>query len=181
LSVSNAGYYRRTGKIFIGIMWFTIFTIIWKVIDGFKEYIRAVHYDVTPHYGKGPKIFEEVLLQNSTEHASLKTKEDRIVYIASLIVLGIALETPLLASLLRKLLNILSNFDLLRNLALIDLSKVALFGSICWLCWLVGLLVISGALLAWRWLLGTVLAFCALIAINEAYVLWLEPLEATSR
>jgi hypothetical protein len=32
------------------------------------------------------------------------------------------------------------------------------------------------AVLAWRWVLTTAAIFCVLIAINQAYVVWLEPL-----
>jgi hypothetical protein len=33
----------------------------------------------------------------------------------------------------------------------------------------------AGVILAWRWLLTTAAIFSALVAINEIYVLWLEP------
>jgi hypothetical protein len=34
----------------------------------------------------------------------------------------------------------------------------------------------SGALTAWRWIVFTAAVFAALIAVNEVYVRWLEPL-----
>jgi hypothetical protein len=33
---------------------------------------------------------------------------------------------------------------------------------------------------AWRWLLVTAAIFGALVAVNQVYVLWLEPLAATT-
>jgi hypothetical protein len=40
--------------------------------------------------------------------------------------------------------------------------------------------VISGAWLAWRWILGTFAAFAALVAVNEIYVRFLEPMTGSS-
>lgn len=40
---------------------------------------------------------------------------------------------------------------------------------------ILGFALASGAIVAWRWILGTLGAFATLLAINEAYVRWLEP------
>jgi hypothetical protein len=82
-----------------------------------------------------------------------------VMIIASALFLPQAVATDFIKGLFEKLITILT---------IIFIFIALLFGYI--------VLSFAATVLAWRWLLTTAAIFCVLIAINQAYVVWLEPL-----
>jgi hypothetical protein len=140
LSVTNIGFYQRTGRMFFSRM---------LRQAAFEHYLRR-HASRRLRLG-GPLLFADI---------EKRDKSDEIVVLVSYIVGAIGL-LGFFASI------IYVNFFAPINERPFD-ARVALLWSG------VTVLIASGALFAWRWILGTALVFGAIVAINEMYVHWMK-------
>jgi hypothetical protein len=146
-SVTNIGFYRRTGKIFALQLIFILFLIVAAVTQ------------FLPWLPEGPKLLTS---KGHVEPPSAAATIDD----AALLITEICLPAGLL---LIGTLPIIYVAFLTINVELTYLFYVGeIIGMIC-------VTIGTGVLIAWRWIIGTSLVFSVLIAVNEIYIHCLIP------
>lgn len=148
-SVGNVGYYRRTGHVFL--------------------------YEIVKMFGpRSPSVLEEL------EGTNLGMA-DKLAIRISFFLAGGAAVVGLIAYMSVGIIGFIiliwciyywvigRSTDYLQGVFLfIILTELA--------CGMVAAIFGTGLLLAWRWIIGTAVLFCALVGVNEIYVHWLVPL-----
>jgi hypothetical protein len=149
LSVSNVGYYQKTGKFFLPRL------ILAVLVTG--DDTNPLRRDPTLKYFHAAYL-PHISTEELAKHLGMSIADSYLLKLGAdaAIIPGVGTFAFLLAFF----------FGWIGK----DTFVFGMAGS-----FIVFSLFVGGVLVAWRWLLSTVFIFLALIAVNEAYVVWFAP------